>query len=479
MDLWEETQGQLDLIQNGQERIAIQAKLTDNGVFLCSFLGDGLVPTSESTPLLGAGSKALVPFSSCCCSTRTFRNEPTQCMLQFKDMLAASVDANARTIRLVHCPAEKPGACRIGGDFLLGVRENAPQACWDRAVAWAEEVSARCRMSSKPKHYLVFINPAGGNGTAAEAWAIAKGLFDHVPGITYQEVTTRHQYDAFERVKQMDLTAYNGILVVSGDGLVHEVFNALRARADWETALKMPIGHIPGGSGNGLATSVLKESGESYGVLDMAFLIAKGESQPIDLMSVQMQGRDPLVSFLSLSGAIISDVDIESESLRFLGGARFTVYALWRVINPRLLQAELVYWPTTAESRPSAPAPALETALDGDPWVRMESEFSVFWACNTAWAAYDAKPAPSATLHDGSWTLVLVREASRYSMVNLLLSLETGEHISNPNVEIVQCRAFRLVPRSSSGNLSLDGEVVPFGPIQVWPCPVSGTVLGK
>merc|ERR1712048_248603 len=105
-------------------------------------------------------------------------------------------------------------------------------------------------------------------------------------------------------------------------------------------------GHIPGGSGNGLATTVLKACGEKYGVLDMAFLIAKGGSQQIDLKVASFLDRQPSVSFLSLSGAIISDVDIESESLRFLGGMRFTAYAAWRIIWPRCLYAELIYWPS-------------------------------------------------------------------------------------------------------------------------------------
>merc|ERR1712048_343968 len=144
-------------------------------------------------------------------------------------------------------------------------------------------------------------------------------------------------------------------------------------------------GHIPGGSGNGLATTVLKASGENYGVVDMAFLIAKGGSQQIDLKVAKFLDRQPLVSFLSLSGAIISDVDIESESLRFLGGMRFAAYAVWRVIWPRRLLAELTYWPSDVDDRPPVDAPSLDSPLQGAHWVKVEDEFSLFWGCNTSW----------------------------------------------------------------------------------------------
>merc|ERR1712187_604480 len=179
-------------------------------------------------------------------------------------------------------------------------------------------------------------------------------------------------------------------------------------------------------------------------------------------------------SFLSLSGAIISDVDIESESLRFLGGARFTAYAIWRILWPRCLDAELVYWPSA-----DVPHPPIDVPLQGEPWVRIEDKFSLFWGCNSSWQAYDANAAPNQMMQDGSWTLVLVRQAPRSVMAQVLLSLERGEHVRSDSVELIKCRAFRLTPRTSSGNFSLDGESVPFGTIQVWPCPVAGAVLGR
>jgi len=52
------------------------------------------------------------------------------------------------------------------------------------------------------------------------------------------------------------------------------VINGLMQRSDWAAAIRMPIGHVPGGSGNGLATSILKACGEEYGVVEAGFVVS-------------------------------------------------------------------------------------------------------------------------------------------------------------------------------------------------------------
>lgn len=58
----------------------------------------------------------------------------------------------------------------------------------------------------------------------------------------------------------MNLDEWSGIVVASGDGLVFEVINGLFQRQDWLKALKLPIGHLPCGSGNAFITSIIHHS---------------------------------------------------------------------------------------------------------------------------------------------------------------------------------------------------------------------------
>ena len=57
-------------------------------------------------------------------------------------------------------------------------------------------------------------------------------------------------------MKEVDLNEYDAIIIVSGDGLIHEVINGLMKRSDWSTAIRTPIGVVPGGSGNALAAAI-------------------------------------------------------------------------------------------------------------------------------------------------------------------------------------------------------------------------------
>lgn len=46
-----------------------------------------------------------------------------------------------------------------------------------------------------------------------------------------------------------------------------------------EDAIRLPIGILPGGSGNGLAASIRKVSGEAFDATAAAFIIAKGDTR--------------------------------------------------------------------------------------------------------------------------------------------------------------------------------------------------------
>eukprot|EP00435_Cladocopium_sp_Y103_P032424 s1817_g8.t1 len=354
------------------------------------------------------------------------------------------------------------------------------------AEAWARDVSDQCHAASPtPRKFHVFINPASGNGQAEAKWQVARELFRSLPWISCQEVLTTRAGEA--RDVAAELSDCDGIVVVSGDGMVHEVFNGLAGRPDAADALRIPVGHIPGGSGNAFAKSILHAAGESYGVLDAAFLIAKGRTQPLDLMTVSQPSQPPRTSFLSLSGAIVADIDLGSESLRFLGGLRFPVYTVYCLLNPRPLRAEISYWPATASTSPldlSSSPPALDQPLPKGPWVTLTDNFSVLWAINMAWAASDVHLSPGHAMGSGTWHLALLRNAGRGTLTKFLLGLETGSHVNLDQTEILECKAFRLVPAGSASStsssrerFSLDGEEVPFEPIQLWPCP-GGQVLG-
>ena len=91
-----------------------------------------------------------------------------------------------------------------------------------------------------------------------------------------------HAYDIVNQ--EMKPKEYDGIITVSGDGLIHEVVNGIYRRQDQILMMStMALGFIPGGSANGLVKAVLDHSGEEFSVENATFLAAKGRVTRMDL----------------------------------------------------------------------------------------------------------------------------------------------------------------------------------------------------
>jgi diacylglycerol kinase family enzyme len=55
---------------------------------------------------------------------------------------------------------------------------------------------------------------------------------------------------------------------------------------------------------------------------------------------------------------------------------------------------------------------------------------------------------------------------SRLRFLELVLKLESGDHINCKDTEVVDCIAYRLEPLSDNSHNDLDGELIEPGPIQ-------------
>jgi sphingosine kinase len=152
-----------------------------------------------------------------------------------------------------------------------------------------------------------------------------------------------HAYDLVN--KELKPGDFDGIVTVSGDGLIHEVVNGLYRRPDAITIMaSTAIGFIPGGSANGLVKAVLDFAGEEFSVENAAFIAAKGRTTRMDLTEIECEyQKDKVYSFLSTFWGILADCDINSEVLRCIGSARFTVWGVYRVLCLKTYLGSLNY----------------------------------------------------------------------------------------------------------------------------------------
>lgn len=113
--------------------------------------------------------------------------------------------------------------------------------------------------------------------------------------------------------------------------------------------------------------------------------------------------------------------------------------------------------------------PPLDQPLPTRDWVTIEGDFVLVLAIYQSHLGADLFAAPHARFDDGLIHLTFVRAGiSRATLLRLFLAMERGTHLSltSPYVSHVSARAFRLQPLSPRGTLTVDGEVVPYGPLQ-------------
>ncbi|XP_018008074.1 sphingosine kinase 2 isoform X2 [Hyalella azteca] len=195
-------------------------------------------------------------------------------------------------------------------------------------------------MSSTDK-LLVLVNPNSGPGKAYQIFRkqVAPVLSDS--GVAYDVIITQRANHAHDLMKTLDLQKYKAVAVVAGDGLLYEVYNGLGCRSDWMSALGLPVCIIPGGSGNGLAKSLaywrkdpeLKRPRSQC--LISALNLVRGTPKPMDLILIHSHSGKRYISFLSFGLGLLTDIDIQSERLRILGEARFTLWGIGKVMVQR------------------------------------------------------------------------------------------------------------------------------------------------
>ena len=391
--------------------------------------------------------------------------------LKLNDVVGTSlVEAKDKFFLLVHAyPIQVSSSKRqrVLLEYHFTCQDRQSQLQWHQAIAntlQGKSIDA----GVKPRHLQIIINPVSGRGQASQIFDRVRPLFDK-SNLTYTVNQTYSAADTKNLVQELDLTKVDGLVIVGGDGTIHDAIAGLMSRKDSRRAIELPLGIIPGGTGNGLSKTLLERSGESYDPLNAAFSIAKGKQQTFDIAAIE-QNDTKYYSFLSVAWGLISDVDIESEKLKFLGALRFDLYALILIGLLRTYKGRFSFipHPDFKPNRDRAPQPRHRLNTQCGKWQVIEDEFIFVWAMNTAWAAHDMNVTPYAQLNDGAMDVLIMRKGTpRWEILQALLRCGRGKHLNLPHLEYYKVRAFRLEPLTNKGILVVDGEPVDYSPINM------------
>uniref|UniRef100_A0A3Q3RE35 sphingosine kinase n=1 Tax=Monopterus albus TaxID=43700 RepID=A0A3Q3RE35_MONAL len=165
---------------------------------------------------------------------------------------------------------------RVERCFRLSALQD-PCANQEEAEKWARAVRERsaqqhhlrdgeCSLAttdnlSRPFRMMLMVNPQSGKEKALALYNHHIQRMLNEANISHTLVITERQNHARELVREADLSQWDALVILSGDGLLFEVINGLLERPDWEEAIRTPLGILPGGSGNALAASIHHYSG--------------------------------------------------------------------------------------------------------------------------------------------------------------------------------------------------------------------------
>lgn len=162
----------------------------------------------------------------------------------------------------------------------------------------------------------VIVNPHGGARTGER-------LFDHTmrpvleaSGITFETIKTSYAAHAAELGYSHDVHAWEGVIFVSGDGVVGEFLNGFLRRPDWRAEIThLILGHCPAGTSNALAYGL-----RTMGPLASLYSALKCRVRPLDAILVTSADNQRMISVCGTGFGVAGDIAANSERFRACAG---------------------------------------------------------------------------------------------------------------------------------------------------------------
>jgi len=215
---------------------------------------------------------------------------------------------------------------------------------------------------------------------------------------------------------------YDLVVAAGGDGTLYEVINGLA-----EQEYRPRLGIIPAGTTNDFARALhVKRS-----ISEAIDIIAVGHTIPIDIGKVN-----------------------DRYFINIAGGGRITELSYEVSSKMKTAIGQLAYYLKGIEILPTIKATHMRIEYDGQVF---DDKAMLFLVANTNSVGGFEKIAPGASLHDGFFTLLILKKVNLLEFINVVRLAAKGEHIHNEHV--IYARAKQIsISSNQTVQLNLDGE---------------------
>ena len=349
---------------------------------------------------------------------------------------------------------------------------------------------------NKKRKILAFINPIGGKGNALTLWAKAEKIFEQTD-IEIDKIITSEFRQVYNYVLTLDPMKYDGFIACSGDGIIHEIINAIfhRNEEDKNKFLsRCAICTLPAGSGNALSKAITDYSGDDNRVETHCYYLCKGKKKKIDVQEMQIKGLEKKVySVVAFMFGFLAECDLDSECLRCIGMFRTTLMGVVRFICLRDYFGTLYYLPEDASPDLINNMPDIDTNIEDETkygLIKENDRWNMFVANNIKFASEDLQTHSLSKIDDGFHDIFSIPESKGGTRCPLLRYLikdmdsgdfftdEDKKHLKN-GYRYYKTKWWRLIPKRLREDpddvnhdynfnkcFSIDGERYNVNPIQ-------------
>ncbi|GJJ75848.1 hypothetical protein EMPS_08206 [Entomortierella parvispora] len=259
------------------------------------------------------------------------------------------------------------------------------------------------------------------------------------------------------------------IMVLGGDGTVHEIANGILRGLEGSEFIsdqfrpRVEFSVIPTGTGNALSTSLGVQSAQ-----DAVDRFLKGHSVPLQLMSVSTldpvakgpegegQWKVHVYTMVVNSFGLHCATVYDSEEFRHLGNDRFRQAAMKNIEHLKQYPATVTLKGTVQQYDRSTQSfvKASTTSM-----TTLSGPFTYFLITKQASLEPGFTPTPRASTSDEWMDVLAVTNVGQAEIMEMFGATATGEHIQQEKVQYFKTKILELeIPAEEQGRLCIDGE---------------------
>lgn len=306
--------------------------------------------------------------------------------------------------------------------------------------------------------WKVIVSSRSGGGKARHDWPEIANLLK-AKSIEFIASITDHAYHAIELAREAVLSGFRKLLVVGGDGAVHEVLNGLYSQTEVSPS-EVTVGLIPVGSGNDW--SRLHRIPADYGrAVDLiAEAGVRTRLQDVACVHTLMDGKPYCRYMMNIGG-----LGFDSDVCRRFDIAKEHGHAGDRQYLKSLLSGFLAYRPLR-----------FRVVVDGEEFYH-GTAFSVALGIGQ-YCGGGMRQTPDAVPDDGLINVTVVGKLSKWKFLSKVPSLFKGDIYRHKEVRHTTGRRVEISAAPYS-YMEVDGEPVGITPVHVAVIPAGVKVVSN